>query len=168
VCSAIPDGEPNETLYKWLIATLAGAATMFVWGGISHMVLFKGIGFSRISGEERIVSALRTSLLSDGLYFLPSIDIKQNATEEEKTAWEARFRAGPTGMIIYHAAGDAPVLPKKLSVQGRRMVASRCCHRQADSACSYLSAPRSTVMGLVTSTTASNLISTSVWNTSSS
>jgi hypothetical protein len=106
-----------KLLCKWLIATLAGAATMFVWGGLSHMVLLKGAGFSRISGEERIVSALRTSLPGDGLYFLPSIDLKGNPTEEEKAAWEARFRAGPTGMIVYHAAGDAPVSPKKLSVQ---------------------------------------------------
>lgn len=104
-------------LYKWLGVTLAGAATMFVWGGISHMVLLKGIGFTRMSSEELIVSALRTSLPGDGLYFFPSIDLRGIPTGEEKAAWEARFRAGPTGMIIYHAAGDAPVSPKKLSMQ---------------------------------------------------
>jgi hypothetical protein len=104
-------------LYKWLIATLAGAASMFVWGGISHMVLLKGIGFTRRSNEERIVSTLRTSSPEDGLYFFPSIDLRGNPTAEEQATWEARFRTGPTGMIIYHAAGDAPVSPKKLSVQ---------------------------------------------------
>jgi hypothetical protein len=36
-----------KSFYKWLIATLAGAATIFVWGGIPHMVLLKGIGFTR-------------------------------------------------------------------------------------------------------------------------
>src|SRR5215831_10061101 len=104
-------------LYRWLIATLAGAATIFVWGGISHMVLLKGIGFTSMSNEERIVSTLRTSLPGDGLYFFPSIDLRGHPTEEEKAAWEARFRAGPAGMVIYHAAGDAPVSPRKLSVQ---------------------------------------------------
>src|SRR5215472_1612405 len=104
-------------LYKWLIATLAGAASMLVWGGISHMVLLKGMGFTRMSNEARIVSTLRTFLPGDGLYFFPSIDLRGNPTGEEKAAWEARFRAGPTGMIIYHAAGDAPISPKKLSVQ---------------------------------------------------
>src|SRR5215467_5850581 len=104
-------------LYKWVIATLAGATTMFVWGGISHMVLLKGIGFTRMSNEERIVSTLRTSLPGDGLYFFPSIDLRGNPTREERAAWEARFRAGPTGMVVYHAAGDAPVSPKKVSVQ---------------------------------------------------
>jgi len=103
--------------YKWLIATLAGAAIIFVWGGISHMVLLKGIGFTRMSNEERIVSTLRTSMPGDGLYFFPSIDLRGTPTKEEQAAWEARFRAGPTGMIIYHAAGDTPVSPKKLSVQ---------------------------------------------------
>jgi hypothetical protein len=106
-------------IFKWLIATLAGAATMFVWGGISHMVMLKGIGFSCMStsSEGRIVSALRSSLPGDGLYFLPSIDIRGNPTANEERAWEARFHAGPTGMIVYHAAGDTPLSPKKLSLQ---------------------------------------------------
>ena len=98
-------------LDTWLMATLAGAATMFVWGGISHMVLLKGIGCTRLSHEERIVSTLRPSLPGDGLYGFPRLDHRGNPTGEEQAAWEARFRAGPTGMIIYHAAGDAPVSP---------------------------------------------------------
>jgi len=109
--------ERMKFVYKWMIATLAGAATMFVWGGISHLMLLKGIGFTRMSNEERIVSTLRTSLPGDGLYFFPSIDLRGNPTREERAAWEARFRAGPTGMVVYHAAGDAPVSPKKVSVQ---------------------------------------------------
>src|SRR5215472_3409979 len=104
-------------LHKWLIATLSGGATMFVWGGISHMALLKGVGFTRMSNEEPIVATLRTSLPGDGLYFFPSIDLRGNPTQEEQAAWEARFRAGPTGMIVYRAAGDTPVSPKKLSLQ---------------------------------------------------
>src|SRR5262249_33904540 len=53
----------------------------------------------------------------DGLYFFPNIDLRGNATAEEQAAWEARFRVGPTGMIVYHAAGDAPVSPTKVTVQ---------------------------------------------------
>src|SRR5262249_51808530 len=71
----------------------------------------------RMSNEERIVSTLRTSLPGDGLYFFPSIDLRGSPTREEKADWEARFRAGPTGMIIYHATGAVPVSPKKVSVQ---------------------------------------------------
>jgi hypothetical protein len=116
---ALDDMGLNEMrfLYKWLVATVAGAVTMFVWGAISHMVLLEGVGFSRISDEERIVSALRSSLPGDGLYFLPSIDLRKSPSAEETAAFEARFRAGPTGMIVFHAAGDAPVSFRKLSIQ---------------------------------------------------
>jgi len=102
---------------RWLIATLAGAVTVFVWGGLSHLVLLEGVGFSQIADEERIVSALRASLPGDGLYFLPSIDLKGTPNHAEMAAWEARFQTGPTGLIVYHAAGDTPVSPKKIIVQ---------------------------------------------------
>src|SRR5215472_4738525 len=102
---------------RLLIATLAGAVTIFVWGAVSHMVLLEGMGFSRMPNEDRIVSTLRTSLAQDGLYFFPTIDLRGHPSVEERTAWEARFRAGPTGMIVYHSAGDSPVSPKKLVVQ---------------------------------------------------
>src|SRR4029450_11171600 len=77
--------------YKWLIAAVAGAVAFFVWGAFSHMVLLKGVGFNRVSDEERIGSALRTSLPGDGLYFLPSIDLRGKPSAEETAAWEARF-----------------------------------------------------------------------------
>ena len=104
-------------VYTWLMATRAGAATMCVWGGIAHMVLLKDMGFTRMANEERIVSTLCTSLPGEGVSFFPSIDLRGNLTGEEQATWEARFRAGPAGMRIYHAADDAPVSPKKLTVQ---------------------------------------------------
>jgi len=108
----------RKFFHKWLMATLAGAATMVVWGGISPMVLLNGVGFSHMSNEERIVSTLRTSLPGDGLSFFPRMDFRRNPTGEETAAWEAMFCAGPTRMIIYHhEAGDASVSPKNLSVQ---------------------------------------------------
>jgi hypothetical protein len=106
-----------QFVYTWLMATRAGAATMCVWGGIAHMVLLKDIGFTRMTNEERIVSTLCTSLPAEGVSFVPRSDRRGNLTGEEQAAWEARLRAGPTGMRIYHAADDAPVSPTKLPVQ---------------------------------------------------
>jgi hypothetical protein len=103
-------------VHKWLITSVMGATTIFVWGGLSHMVLLEGIGFSRMPSEEGIVTSLG-KLPGDGLYFFPSIDLRGNPTEGDRAAWEARFRKGPTGMIVYHSAGDAPVSAKKLSMQ---------------------------------------------------
>src|SRR5262249_2825337 len=104
-------------LNRWLIATIAGAVTMFVWGGFSHLVLLKGIGFTRIPNEDRIVSTLRSSLPADGFYNFLGIDLRSTPSEKEKANWEAKFQTGPTGMILYHTSCDTPVSPRKLSVQ---------------------------------------------------
>ena len=88
---------------------------MFVLRGISHPVLFRGVGFSCMSNKERFGSTRRASLPGDGLYFFPNIDLRGSPTAEEQSAWEARFRAGPTRMIVIHAAGNAPVSPKRVT-----------------------------------------------------
>lgn len=102
---------------RLLLAAIAGALTMFVWGGLSHMVLFKGAGFARMPHEDRVLAELRSAIPQDGLYFFPSPDFSGNASAAERTAWEARFRAGPTGMLVYHPAGESPFAPQKLLVQ---------------------------------------------------
>jgi hypothetical protein len=35
----------------------------------------------------------------------------------ESAAFQARFRAGPTGMIVFHRSGSEPVSPRKLLIQ---------------------------------------------------
>ena len=104
------EARARVTMRRWVIGTMAGAVTVFVWGAISHMVLFTGIGFTRMPDDERIVSMLRVSLMRDGLYFYPSVGLGGKPTAEEEAAWEGRSRAGPTGIIVYHAAGDAALL----------------------------------------------------------
>jgi hypothetical protein len=102
---------------RLVLAVLAGAMVMFVWGAVSHLLLFKGTGFSRLPDEDRITAELRRSIPADGLYFFPSPDFSGEATPAETAAWEAKFSAGPTGMIVYHPAGSAPVSGRKLLIQ---------------------------------------------------
>ena len=75
---------------------------------------FKGVGFSRMSNEERIGSTRRASL-PGWLVFLPQYRSQRKPHRREQAAWEARFRAGPTRMIVIHAAGNAPVSPKRVT-----------------------------------------------------
>lgn len=105
------------TKKRLVLAVLAGTTVMFVWGAVSHLLLFKGTGFSRLPSEDRIVAELQRSIPMDGLYFFPSPDFSGKATPAETAAWEAKFSAGPTGMIVYHPAGSAPVSGTKLLVQ---------------------------------------------------
>jgi hypothetical protein len=102
---------------RLVVAWLAGALLIYVWGALSHMVLLKGAGFPRMPDEQRVVTALQGSIQMDGLYLFPSPDFSGRATPEEAVAWERRFRAGPTGMIVYHPAGSSPVSGQKLAIQ---------------------------------------------------
>ncbi len=102
---------------RLVVAWLAGILTIYVWGALSHMVLLKGAGFSRMPDEQRVVTALQGSLERDGLYLFPSPDFSGRAPPEETQAWERRFLAGPTGMIVYHPAGSSPVSGRKLGLQ---------------------------------------------------
>jgi hypothetical protein len=99
------------------VAVLAATLTMFVWGGFSHMVLITGIGYSRLPDEERTVRALESSIAADGLYYFPGTDLRGSANPDERAAWERRFRAGPTGFIVYHPRGGDPFSWSKLGTQ---------------------------------------------------
>jgi hypothetical protein len=105
------------TQKRFVVAWLAATLLIYVWGALSHMVLLKGAGFSRMPDEQRVVTALQGSLEADGLYLFPSPDFSGRATPDETQAWERRFLAGPTGMIVYHPAGSVPVSGRKLALQ---------------------------------------------------
>jgi hypothetical protein len=97
--------------------TIMGAVIMFVWGAFSHLVLLIGAGFTPLPNEDSVLDKLRNSIAEDGLYFFPGKDFRAKSTPEQETAWEAKYRAGPTGFLVYHPTGGAPVSPKKLLIQ---------------------------------------------------
>ena len=99
---------------RFVLTVLVGSIIMFVWGGISHMTLFKGAGFTHLEKDEVVTTELGRLVPQDGLYFLPSPDFGKNADD---AAFESRFRAGPTGMLVFHRSGSAPVTPRKLLMQ---------------------------------------------------
>jgi hypothetical protein len=105
------------TAKRLALAVVVGAVTMFLWGALAHMALLKGAGFSPLPNDEAVSAELLRSIPRDGLYFLPSPDFDGTRTEAENAAFEARFRAGPTGMIVFHRSGSEPVTPKKLLIQ---------------------------------------------------
>jgi hypothetical protein len=101
---------------RWLIAILAGAATFFVRGGISHLCCSKELALpacpTRNEAFRRFAPPCREMVCISS-----RVSISDGTSAEEKAAWEGRSRASPTGMIIYQAAGDTPVSSKKLSVK---------------------------------------------------
>lgn len=100
-----------------VIGAITGAVIMFVWGAFSHLVLLKGAGFRPLPNENMVIENLRASIPEDGLYFFPGTDLRGHPTPKQQAAWEAKFRTGPTGLLIYHPMGGTPVSPKKLLIQ---------------------------------------------------
>jgi hypothetical protein len=105
-----------KTHSRLALAALAGAITMFVWGGVSHMLLLKGVGFGVLRREQPIIAELQRSIPRAGLYFFPSLDFER-ASASDTRAWEERFRRGPSGMIVFRSAGSEPVSGEQLALQ---------------------------------------------------
>lgn len=100
---------------KILLAGLAGGFIVFVWGAVSHMILPLGdMGMKTMPNEEAVITSMKESLRESGLYFFPGAENHRNLTEQERKAWEAKFMAGPTGLLIYKADGSHPLSPKQL------------------------------------------------------
>jgi hypothetical protein len=97
-------------------AALLGSLVMFVWGGLSHMVLFVGTGFKQFPGEDKLIALLKTGKSDQGLYFFPGKDF-QHSTKEQDRIWADKFTNGPAGLLVFRAVGGNPFSAKKLGIQ---------------------------------------------------
>jgi hypothetical protein len=101
-----------------LLAGIVGGIVVFVWGALSHMVLPVGeMGIRVLPDEEAVVSTLRTTIREPGLYLYPGMDMTREPTEAEQKAWEARYKAGPRGMLVYQPGGDQPLSPRQFGTE---------------------------------------------------
>lgn len=103
-------------LKKLIIATLLGGLTMFVWGGLSHLVFFIGVGFKPLPNEDKVIEVLKANIPEQGLYFFPGKDFR-NSTPKQDEAFEHKFRNGPAGLLVYRPVGGDPFSPGKLITQ---------------------------------------------------
>ncbi len=97
------------------IAAIVGGIIVFVWSAIAHMATPLGTaGLSVLPNEEPVLQALRANIPQSGLYFFPGADMSRRMTAEEKKAWEAKLRSGPTGLMVYNARGGEALSPRQL------------------------------------------------------
>jgi hypothetical protein len=107
-----------------LIAGIVGGIVVFLWGFVFHVVLHAGgAGLQALPNEATVVEALRLSVKEPGMYFFPGRDMSLTLTPEEEQAWEAKYKAGPSGLLIYRppsaspAEAEGPMPPRKLVVE---------------------------------------------------
>jgi hypothetical protein len=105
-----------------LLAGILGGLAFFAWSSIAHV--FTGLGETGIQempNEQAITSAMKTNITADGMYFFPGYGLPATASHSEKmTAMRnnaAKYKAGPTGVLIFHPAGQDALSLKPLATE---------------------------------------------------
>jgi hypothetical protein len=100
-----------------LAAVLAGLV-MFMWGAVSHMFLgISEAGVRPMANEVAMTAALKTNFTEQGFYVLPGMDMSGHPSEAEQEAWAAKYKEGPTAILIYNPAGEDAMSPRKFAVE---------------------------------------------------
>src|ERR1700740_1796214 len=93
-----------------VLAGLAGGVLVFVAGGILHSSpKLSEIGARGIPNEEVVVSAMRNSIPDAGLYLFPEPKLASVPKEKrpaEQARYLAKFKQGPTGILVYKPGGE--------------------------------------------------------------
>lgn len=103
-----------------ILGVVVGSVVVFLVSSIWHMASGVGqVGIQNLPNEDAVVSAMRGSIHSSGLYFFPGIDV--GATGSKQKASQApyleRYKTGPTGILIYHPGGQELAFAKLLTLQ---------------------------------------------------
>jgi len=104
------------------LGAMAGSVVVFLVSSIWHMATGLGqVGIQSLPNEDAVLSAMRGSIHAPGLYFFPGMNPGPAAIGEQKQAGQAaylqRYKAGPTGILIYHPGGEEPSFGKLITVQ---------------------------------------------------
>lgn len=101
-----------------LIAGVLGGIVMFLWGAFCHMVLpISAMAIKNLPNETAIVPVLQREIQQPGLYFFPAMDLSGNPTAEQQQAWEAKYNAGPIGILVYQPTGYPPLSARQLGTE---------------------------------------------------
>ncbi|MEO6726176.1 MAG: hypothetical protein ABIP14_12865, partial [Blastocatellia bacterium] len=101
-----------------LLAGILGGLIAFVWSSVVHMLPTGKMGLSVLNEkEDAVVAALKGSNAEDGLYFFPGMNMSKSMTAEQQAAWDAKYKAGPVGLLLYHPTGGDAMSPKQLLIE---------------------------------------------------
>jgi hypothetical protein len=95
---------------------------VFLVSSIWHMATGLGrTGIQDLPNEDAVLTAMRGSIHTAGFYFFPGMGAGAGGTKEQQQAEQAayleKYKAGPTGILIYHPGGEELGLGRLLAVQ---------------------------------------------------
>jgi hypothetical protein len=92
------------------------AVVMFFWGFLWHGILGVGEGtMKKLANEEQSLDALRGATPEPGMYAFPWMD--ENADESALTAFDEKYRRGPSGLIVIAPTGEPAMSSRELILQ---------------------------------------------------
>jgi hypothetical protein len=111
---------------KVLLGGIVAGLVVFCWGAISHMATPIGtMGIGQIPDEEKVAAAMKDSIHSPGFYFFPGRDMSKTMSKSEESAYAARLRQGPSGVLVIHPEGSEGMSPRLLLTElGTSIVAA--------------------------------------------
>lgn len=90
-----------------LLAGVLGGLALFLWGGLSHMVLGLGdAGMQYLPQQQPVMQALQASVPQSGFYMFPQGDKAGNLPADKI--------GGAHGLLIYHPSGASGMRPGQL------------------------------------------------------
>ena len=104
---------------KVLIAAILGAVIFFAWSAAVHMNPLTGpMGLSMLNEkEDAVMAALKDNVPQPGLYFFPGMDMSKHMTKEQEDAWAAKYKAGPSGLLLLQPKGGEPMMTRQLVIE---------------------------------------------------
>jgi len=99
-----------------LLAGILAGIVVFVWSAIDHLVLPVGhMGVKTLPREEAVLSAMRAEIPEGGLYVFPGMDMSHRPSPDEYKAYEAKYVAGPVGILVLTRGGQPVMTARQLS-----------------------------------------------------
>lgn len=107
-------------LGRLFLAGLVGGVIVFLLSAIQNTIIPAGAPRS-LPGQASILPVLRASISQDGFYFYPGGALTRGMTPEQRQAtqadYQARFKAGPTGVLVYSRGGEDFHFGRRIAVQ---------------------------------------------------
>lgn len=104
-----------------LLAGLAGGVLVFIVSGILHSsTKLAEVGIRAIPNEDLVLLAMRNSIPEAGFYYFPAPNLSPMSKEDkaaEQSRYLAKFKQGPTGILVYKPGGEDSNFGKLLATQ---------------------------------------------------
>jgi len=104
-----------------VLAALAGGVLVFIVSGILHSSTHLGeVGIRSVPNEDLVLLTMRNSIPEPGFYFFPAPNLSpmpKEQKEAEESKYLAKFKQGPTGILIYKPGGEDLNFGKLLVIQ---------------------------------------------------